>query len=47
MAAVSGVEGLLAHGGTAGAIVEVALVVGLAAVLLLAFVGRRGDGEEP
>ncbi len=35
MAAVPGLGGLLAHGGTAGAIVEGALVVGLAAVLLL------------
>ena len=36
----------LAHGGTAGVIVELALVIGLAAILLLVLVGRRGGEEE-
>jgi hypothetical protein len=38
--------GVLAHGGTAGAIVEVVLVAGVVAVMLAVWVGRRRDGEE-
>jgi hypothetical protein len=37
---------VLAHGGTAGAIVEVVLVAGVVAVMLAVWVGRRRDGEE-
>ena len=45
MAAVAGLGGL-AHGGTAGAVVELALVVGLGAIVLLVLITRRRDGEE-
>lgn len=46
MAPVVGVSDLLAHGGTAGAIVELVLVAGVVAVMLAVWVGRRRDGEE-
>jgi adenine/guanine phosphoribosyltransferase-like PRPP-binding protein len=37
---------VLAHGGTAGAIVELILVAGVVAVMLAVWVGnRRDDGE--
>jgi hypothetical protein len=36
-----------AHGGTAGAIVELVLVAGVVAVMLAVWVGKRRDGEEP
>jgi adenine/guanine phosphoribosyltransferase-like PRPP-binding protein len=44
--ALAGITGLLAHGGTAGAIVELVLVAGVVAVMLAVWVGRRRDGEE-
>jgi hypothetical protein len=37
---------LLAHGGTAGAVVEVALLVGLVAVFVAAWLGF-GRGDDP
>jgi adenine/guanine phosphoribosyltransferase-like PRPP-binding protein len=37
---------VLAHGGTAGAVVELLLVAGVVAVMLAVWVGRRRDGEE-
>jgi hypothetical protein len=37
---------VLAHGGTAGAIVELMLIGGVVAVMLAVWVGRRRDGEE-
>jgi adenine/guanine phosphoribosyltransferase-like PRPP-binding protein len=39
-------SGVLAHGGTAGAIVELVLVAGVVAVMLAVWVGRRRDGED-
>ena len=39
-------NGLLAHGGTAGAIVELALVVGVVAFMLAIWVGNRRDRKE-
>jgi adenine/guanine phosphoribosyltransferase-like PRPP-binding protein len=49
MAPVVGLSPLdvLAHGGTAGAIVELILVAGVVAVMLAVWVGRRGDEDEP
>ena len=38
---------VLAHGGTAGAIVEVALVAGIVAIMLAVWVGKRRDAENP
>jgi adenine/guanine phosphoribosyltransferase-like PRPP-binding protein len=46
VAALAGLTGVLAHGGTAGAIVELVLVAGVVAVMLAVWVGRRRDGEE-
>jgi hypothetical protein len=46
MAAVAWVTGLLAHGGTAGAIVELVLIAGVVAVMLAVWVGHRRDGKE-
>jgi adenine/guanine phosphoribosyltransferase-like PRPP-binding protein len=45
MAAVVGLSGVLAHGGTAGAIVELVLVAGVVAVMLAVWVGKRRDDE--
>jgi adenine/guanine phosphoribosyltransferase-like PRPP-binding protein len=39
--------GVLAHGGTAGAIVELVLVAGVVAILLAVWVGNRRDRKEP
>ena len=39
-------NGVLAHGGTVGAIVELALVAGVVAVMLAVWVGNRRDGED-
>lgn len=36
---------VLAHGGAAGAIVEVALVAGVVAIMLAVWVGKRRDAE--
>jgi hypothetical protein len=38
---------VLAHGGTAGAIVEVALIAGIVAIMLAVWVGKRRDAENP
>jgi hypothetical protein len=46
MAPFAGMNGLLAHGGTAGAIIELALVVGVVAIMLAVWVGNRRDGKE-
>jgi hypothetical protein len=43
---MTGGLGLLAHGGTAGAIVELILVAGVVAVMLAVWVGNRRDDEE-
>ena len=40
-------NGLLAHGGTAGAIIELALVAGVVAIMLAVWVGNRRDGKQP
>ena len=37
---------LLAHGGTAGAVVELALIVGLVVVFVAAWLGFRGDERD-
>jgi hypothetical protein len=37
---------VLAHGGTAGAIVELALIAGVVAIMLAVWVGNRRDGEK-
>jgi adenine/guanine phosphoribosyltransferase-like PRPP-binding protein len=37
--------GLIAHGGTAGAIVELVLVAGVVAVMLAVWVGKRSDDK--
>jgi hypothetical protein len=37
---------LLAHGGTAGAIVEVVLIAGVVAIMLAVWVGNRRDDKE-
>jgi hypothetical protein len=47
MATLAGLNGVLAHGGTAGAIVELALVVGVVAIMLAVWVGNRRDGKQP
>jgi hypothetical protein len=47
MAALTGLTGLLAHGGTTGAIVELLLVAGVVAIMLAVWVGNRRDGKEP
>jgi hypothetical protein len=39
-------NGLVAHGGTAGAIIELALVVGVVAIMLAIWVGNRRDRKE-
>lgn len=45
---MAAVAGLVAHGGTAGAIVEVALIVGAVAVFALVYLGKhRARDEEP
>jgi adenine/guanine phosphoribosyltransferase-like PRPP-binding protein len=46
MAAVAGID-VLAHGGTAGAIVELALIAGVVAIMLAVWVGQRRDGKNP
>jgi hypothetical protein len=46
MAAVAGLD-VLAHGGTAGAIVEFALILGVVAIMLAVWIGNRRDGEKP
>jgi hypothetical protein len=46
MAAVAWIE-VLAHGGTAGAIVEVALIAGVVAIMLAVWVGNRRDSKDP
>jgi hypothetical protein len=46
MAALPGLNGVLAHGGTAGAIVELALVAGVVAIMLAVWVGNRRNGEK-
>jgi adenine/guanine phosphoribosyltransferase-like PRPP-binding protein len=46
MAALAGID-VLAHGGTAGAIVELALVVGVVAIMLAVWIGNRRDGKNP
>jgi adenine/guanine phosphoribosyltransferase-like PRPP-binding protein len=38
---------VLAHGGTAGAIVELVLVAGVVAVMLAVWVGNRRDDKDP
>jgi hypothetical protein len=45
MAAVAGLD-VLAHGGTAGAIVEFALILGVVAIMLAVWVGNRRDGQK-
>jgi hypothetical protein len=47
VAAVPGIGLPLAHGGTAGAIVELALVAGVVAIMLAVWVGKRRDTENP
>jgi adenine/guanine phosphoribosyltransferase-like PRPP-binding protein len=39
-------SGVLAHGGTAGALVELILVVGVVAIMLAVWVGNRRDENE-
>jgi adenine/guanine phosphoribosyltransferase-like PRPP-binding protein len=46
MAALTGINGVLAHGGTAGAIIELALVAGVVAIMLAVWVGNRRDHRE-
>jgi hypothetical protein len=46
MAALAGIE-VLAHGGTAGAIVELALIAGVVAIMLAVWVGNRRDSKDP
>jgi adenine/guanine phosphoribosyltransferase-like PRPP-binding protein len=46
MAALAGID-VLAHGGTAGAIVELALVVGVVAIMLAVWIGNRRDDKNP
>jgi hypothetical protein len=46
MAAVAWIGEVLAHGGTAGAIVELVLLVGVGAILLAVWVGNRRDDKE-
>jgi hypothetical protein len=46
MAAFAGMTGVLAHGGTAGAVVELALVAGVVAIMLAVWVGNRRDGQK-
>jgi adenine/guanine phosphoribosyltransferase-like PRPP-binding protein len=46
VAALARITAVLAHGGTAGAIVELVLVAGVVAVMLAVWVGRRRDSEE-
>jgi hypothetical protein len=46
MAALAGID-VLAHGGTAGAIVELALIAGVVAIMLAVWVGQRRDGKNP
>jgi hypothetical protein len=41
------INGVLAHGGTAGAIIELALVAGVVAIMLAIWVGNRRDREKP
>jgi adenine/guanine phosphoribosyltransferase-like PRPP-binding protein len=45
MAALAWID-VLAHGGTAGAIVELALIAGVVAIMLAVWVGSRRDGEK-
>jgi hypothetical protein len=40
------VSTVLAHGGTAGAIVEVAVIAAVVAIMLAVWVGNRRDGEK-
>jgi hypothetical protein len=37
---------VVAHGGTAGAIVELALIAGVVAIMLAVWVGNRRDSEK-
>jgi hypothetical protein len=46
MAALAWID-VLAHGGTAGAIVELALVIGVVAIMLAVWIGNRRDGKNP
>jgi hypothetical protein len=46
MVAVAWIAAVLAHGGTAGAVVELALVAGVVAIMLAVWVGNRRDGKE-
>lgn len=46
MASLAGLASLLAHGGTAGAIVEVVLIAGVIAIMLAVWVGNRRDDTE-
>jgi hypothetical protein len=46
MAALAGLIGLLAHGGTAGAIVELVLIAGVVAIMLAVWVGNRRDNKD-
>jgi hypothetical protein len=45
VAAVAGLS-VVAHGGTAGAIVELALIAGVVAIMLAVWVGNRRDSEK-
>jgi hypothetical protein len=47
VAALPGIGLPLAHGGTAGAIVELALIAGVVAIMLAVWVGRRRDAQNP
>jgi hypothetical protein len=46
MAALAGLTGPLAHGGTAGAIIELALIAGVVAIMLAVWVGNRRVSEK-
>jgi hypothetical protein len=46
MASLAWLVGLVAHGGTAGAIVEVVLIAGVVAIMLAVWVGNRRDDTE-
>jgi hypothetical protein len=37
---------VLAHGGTAGAIVELALIAGVVAIMLAVWIGNRRDSKD-
>ena len=44
---MAAVLGLVAHGGTAGALVEASLALLIVAIALAVWVGNRRDGEKP